>query len=366
MKATLLLVATLASCVAPDLGDTEQAADISARDRFFSLNTAGNAWSRVQSAALSTAFDPFEALDGHDIVKLAAERNADGRLSLFAIGGDGALYGRYQTAYGGGWNPDGWGSFGGGWIVQVASARNADGRIELFVRNVWGNVFVRHQVAPNGGWNPEGWIPFGGDGLISLAAAARPDGKIEAVAITDNGRMYHRVQLAPSGSWDADWSLVGGANLQSVQLVRGVNGLNAIALDTNGRANVEEAHADATGAWSAFSPIGGLHMASIVTGSLRDGRVEVYGLSLSSASPAYLLAQAKVSYAWNTPFARLPWSQPLDQLALAFDANNNSLPFARGTDGVVYDEVVGPTPGTTTLQSLGGAWQTDLVAIDQQ
>src|SRR3569833_4740574 len=101
MTATLLLVATLASCVAPELGDTEQAADISARDRFFSLNTAGNAWSRVQSAALSTAFDPFEALDGHDIVMLAAERNADGRLSQFVIGGDGALYGRFQTSFGG-------------------------------------------------------------------------------------------------------------------------------------------------------------------------------------------------------------------------------------------------------------------------
>src|SRR4051812_40942361 len=118
MKTPLLLLIALASCVEQNLADTEQSIDSTTRDRFFSLNTAGNAWSRVQTAALSPTFDPFEALDGTGLVKLAAERNADGRISLFAIGGDGALYGRYQTAPGGGWNPDGWSSFGGGWIVQ--------------------------------------------------------------------------------------------------------------------------------------------------------------------------------------------------------------------------------------------------------
>lgn len=372
MKTQLLLLSALvasASCIdqTQGLAETDQSIDSATRDRFFSLNTAGNAWSRVQSAPLSSSFDPFEALDGHDIVKLAAERNADGRLNLFAIGGDGVLYGRYQTAIGGGWNPDGWGSFGGGYINQVVTARNADGRIEVFVRNIWGNVFVRHQVAPNGGWNPEGWISLGGDGLTSIAAATRPDGRLEVVAITDNGRLYHRVQLAPNGGWDADWSLVGGSSLLSVQLVRGPFGLNAIALDANTGANVEEAHADAAGTWSGFSPIGQTHMAKIVVGTMRDGGLDILGLPQSSASLAYHLPQQAGTHAWSATFVRTSWPQQLEQLAVASDANANMLVFARGSDGVVYDAIQDPrTPVFSALGSLGGAWQTDLVAIDQQ
>ena len=373
MNTTLFLFAALAasaSCIdqGQGLAETDQAIDSNTRDRFFSLNTAGNAWSRVQSAPHSATFDPFEALDGHDIVKLAAERNADGRLSLFAIGGDGVLYGRYQTSVGGGWNPDGWGSFGGGYISQVVTARNADGRIEVFVRNIWGNVFERHQVAPNGGWNSEGWISLGGDGLTAISAATRPDGRIEVVAITDNGRLYHRVQVAANGGgWGADWSLVGGSSLTSVQLVPGANGLNAIALDANAGANVEEAHADAAGTWSAFSPIGRTHMAKIVVGTMHDGGLDILGLPQSSASLAYHLPQLAGTHAWSDTFVRTSWPQQLEQLAVASDANANMLVFARGSDGVVYNAMQDPrTPVFSALASLGGAWQTDLVAIDQE
>jgi len=249
----------------------------------------------------------------------------------------------------------------------VITARNADGRIELFVRNQWGNVFHRYQVTPNGGWNPEGWLPFGGSGLVSIAAATRSDGRLEVVGIGGDGHMYHRVQYVPNSGWDADWSLVGGASLKSVLLVRGAHGLNAIALDTNGGPNVEEAHADAAGVWSGFSTIGGKHMSSIVVGTMHDGRLDILGLPFTSASPTYELSQAKITYAWNIGFSRLAWPQGVDQLAVASDAEDDFLAFARGTDGVVYIAMQAPTAtGWSALQSLGGAWQTDLVAIDQQ
>ncbi|HET9989892.1 MAG TPA: hypothetical protein VFQ65_15275 [Kofleriaceae bacterium] len=350
------------------LAETEQAIDSGARDRFFSLNTAGNAWSRVQSAPLSSTFEPFEALDGNGIVKLAAERNADGRISLFAIGGDGVLYGRYQTSPGGGWNPDGWGSLSGGYIVQVITARNADGRIELFVRNQWGNVFHRFQTAPNAGWNPEGWLPFGGTGLVSIAAATRADGRLEVVGIGGDGHMYHRVQFVPNSGWDADWSIVGGAGLQSVLLVPGATGgLNAIALDSNTGANVEEAHATAAGVWSGFSAIGHMHMAKIAVGTMPNGDLDILGLLSASASLAYQLPQIPITHLWTGTFARMSWPQQLEQLAPASNANGDLVVFARGTDGVVYDAMQDPRSTVwSSLGSLGGAWQADLVAIDQQ
>ena len=365
MKSTLLLLTALAGRLDQNLADTEQAIDTGARDRFFSLNTAGNAWSRVQHAPLDTAFDPFESLGNSGLVKLAAERNADGRLSLFAIGGDGALYGRYQTSPGGGWNPDGWGPFGGAWIVQVITARNADGRIELFVRNTAGNVFHRYQVTPNGGWNPEGWLPFGGNGVVSISAATRSDGRLEVAGIGGDGHMYHRVQYAPGSGWDADWSLVAGSNLKSVALVRSPSGLQAIALDSSTGANVEEAHADALGVWSGFSPIGQTHMASVTVATMYDGRLDILGLP-TAGSRAYQLPQTTTN-SWTGTFAPIGWPQTFDQLATAMNADGFLNIFGRGSDGVVYNAMQDPrSTSWSAMGSLGGAWQTDLVAIDQQ
>ena len=146
------------------------------------------------------------------------------------------------------------------------------------MRNSLGNVFHRFQVVPNGGWNPEGWLPFGGNGLVSIAAATRSDGRLEVAAIGGDGHMYHRVQFVPNSGWDADWSLVAGTSLKSVSLVTTANGLSAIALDASSGSNVEEAHEDTSGTWSGFSPIGHMHMASIVVGRMFDGRLDILGL----------------------------------------------------------------------------------------
>lgn len=39
--------------------------------------------------------------------------NADGRMQLFALGGDGVVYSRYQIEPNGRWNAAGWESLGG-------------------------------------------------------------------------------------------------------------------------------------------------------------------------------------------------------------------------------------------------------------
>ena len=57
--------------------------------------------------------------------------NQDGRLEVFARGGDGAVWHNWQTAPNNGWS--GWDSLGG-WIDRISVAGNADGRLEIFAR----------------------------------------------------------------------------------------------------------------------------------------------------------------------------------------------------------------------------------------
>ena len=61
----------------------------------------------------------------------ARGRNADGRLEIFARGGDGAVWHNWHTAPNNGWS--GWYSLGG-WIDLLEVGPNADGRLEVFAR----------------------------------------------------------------------------------------------------------------------------------------------------------------------------------------------------------------------------------------
>ena len=84
-------------------------------------------------------------------------RNADGRLEIFARGGDGAVWHMWQTAPNNGWS--GWYSLGG-WIDLLKVSSNDDGRMEIFARGGDGAVWHMWQTAPSNGWS--GWNSLGG------------------------------------------------------------------------------------------------------------------------------------------------------------------------------------------------------------
>ncbi|MFT3698428.1 MAG: hypothetical protein QM831_35115 [Kofleriaceae bacterium] len=362
----------MAGCLdqSTDLMDTEQASDSAARDRFFSLNTAGNVWSRVETGAMTQTYAPFEGLDGTGMTKLAAERNQDGRINVFAIGPnpDRALFTKYQTAPGGGWNTNGWQALGGGWIKQLATVQNQDGRIEVFCLNDSGEAFHQYQTTPNGNWS--GWQPFSGLGLRSISAAKRSDGRLEVAAVTDGGQMYHRVQYAPGSGWDADWSYAGGYNLASVQLAVGHAGLVAIGIDqsTSG-ANVHELHEDASFHWSAMSgTLGGslFRISSFSIGTFHDARLSIVGIKQGGIVE---LPQATSTYAWPTDYHSSFDASPFyAQVATARNAANDFVIYARGNDGVMYwfTPAISYFGWDGVLWTLGGAYQTDVVGIDQQ
>ena len=63
----------------------------------------------------------------------------------------------WEQTPGGNWS--GWYSLGG-WIDRLDVAKNADGRLEIFARGGDGALWHKWQTAPNNGWS--GWYSLGG------------------------------------------------------------------------------------------------------------------------------------------------------------------------------------------------------------
>lgn len=90
----------------------------------------------------------------------AMAASADGRLEVFAVGADGALYHKWQTAPNSGWSD--WyshGDPGPGLIPTPAMAASADGRLEVFIVGQDHALYHKWQTAPNNGWSD--WYSHG-------------------------------------------------------------------------------------------------------------------------------------------------------------------------------------------------------------
>jgi hypothetical protein len=132
-------------------------------------------------------------------------RNADGRLELFVVAGDGAVWHRWQTAPNNGWSA--WSSLGsqGGGFADLGVGRNADGRLELFATLQHGSdLWRRCQSAPN-----NGWVPWENRGSVAAGTiqgptlASNADGRLVLFLRTpDNGGLYQLTQKSPNGDWD--------------------------------------------------------------------------------------------------------------------------------------------------------------------
>ncbi|MCR1973127.1 hypothetical protein NSA52_03145 [Clostridium sporogenes] len=88
---------------------------------------------------------------------LSVINNADGRLEVFVIEKDNALWHIWQTAPNNGWSN--WASMGG-WIDQLVVGKNADGRLEVFARGKDYALWHIWKISPSDGWSS--WASLGG------------------------------------------------------------------------------------------------------------------------------------------------------------------------------------------------------------
>ncbi|HXZ03262.1 MAG TPA: hypothetical protein VEH81_00435 [Ktedonobacteraceae bacterium] len=141
-----------------------------------------------------------------------AGENEDGRVEVFIIGSDNALWHRWQTTPGGIWG--GWASLG---KPPSANAffipfvwKNDDGRLEVFTVGTDGALWNLWQVAPNGTWS--NWASLGNPPTATIQSApavgTNKDGRLEAFNICSDGALWHIWQITPGGEWGS-WESLG-------------------------------------------------------------------------------------------------------------------------------------------------------------
>src|SRR5262249_24060241 len=87
----------------------------------------------VQATSGSNVWSGFSSLAGNIIGDPAANRNSDGRIEVFVVQSDHALYHKSETAAGSSTGWTAYSSLGGYVISNPVVAQNSDGRLEVFV-----------------------------------------------------------------------------------------------------------------------------------------------------------------------------------------------------------------------------------------
>lgn len=141
-------------------------------------------------------------------------RNVDGRMEIFAIGNDNALWQKWQLAPNGGWSE--WKTLGvpagdASLTDQFAVGANQDGRQEVFAVGSDGNVWQIWQTAPNGGWSD--WRRLGKPpaeirGPDRITVGNNADRRQELFVMGRDDALWHIWQVAPNAGW-SDWESLG-------------------------------------------------------------------------------------------------------------------------------------------------------------
>jgi hypothetical protein len=256
----------------------------------------------------------------------AVGRNADGRLEVFTVGSDGALWHLWQTTPGGSWSS--WFSSGQPSVVSLqqdlAVVSNADGRLEVFAAGSDGAIWHLWQTAPNGTWSD--WASLGKPstmGLSSPVAGLNADGRIEVFTVPF-GDIWHIWQTSPGGDWSSSWTQL------SDQLIPSKFDGLALGQNADGRLEIFARATDGAlwhlwqtapnGNWSPSASLGSPSAVEFTTpptiGRNLDGRLE--SLIIGNDGALWHLWQTAPNGNWSTwaslgspPNGFTPFSLPI-------------------------------------------------------
>jgi hypothetical protein len=192
----------------------------------FVCTQAHRAWHRWQKSEGSTApwreeWSPFDLPNGEVDGPVVLGRTVMGHLAAFApaiqFGAEEEIWHRWQLAIpGGGWSR--WTSLGrppGGYEPgRPVVASNADGRLEVFMVAGDGAVWHRWQQRAD---DPESWqqpwhnlgSQAGGFAEVDVTMDAR--GRLTLVAVSQSGQdLWQQAQVVPNGGW-GEWAKVATA-----------------------------------------------------------------------------------------------------------------------------------------------------------
>ncbi|GAA2030721.1 hypothetical protein GCM10009839_33140 [Catenulispora yoronensis] len=222
---------------------------------------------------------PFPINAPHEVgAQLAVSRNADGRLELFGVSGDGTVFNSAQAAAGGAVLP--WQQLDlQPWRSVSTGTGAADGKVELFTLDPAGVIWHRAQTAAGtSAYSPSAAL----DGTWSAMAAVNDGSGLMLVASAPTGEVYFRFEDSDnSGGWGS-WRLLPGAsatqlaaeqNAAGVPVIIGVDENGVLFRTTAARANPQTA--------SDFSTPVGLNgnLDSLALTRTADGRLALFGVT---------------------------------------------------------------------------------------
>jgi C1A family cysteine protease len=264
----------------------------------------------------------FQSLGGVLTSRVAVGRNKDGRLEVFGLGTDNALWHIWQLTPNGSWS--GWASLGGVLAGDPCVVANADGRLEVFARGANNALLHIWQTAPNDGWSA--WASLAGIITSDPSAGRNLDGRLEVFARGADGALWHIWQTAPNDGWSG-WGTLG---------VRFI-GDPVVANNKDGRLEVffcglknDLLHIWQTApnnGWSGWASLGGVLTSEPAVARNKDGRLEVFVRGTDAA--CWHVWQTAPNNGWSGWASR--GGILSDGPAVASNADGRLEVFARGT-----------------------------------
>ena len=145
----------------------------------------------------------------------AVARNSDGRLQVFVVGTNNQLYYKTQSSP----NSSTWSS---SWTSQSGTLRggtdpaviaNSDGRLQVFVVGTDNAVYYKTQTSPGSSTWSSSWTSLGGGVKADTgpAVARNTDGRLQAFVLGTNSALYYKSQSSPnSNTWSSSWTTLNG------------------------------------------------------------------------------------------------------------------------------------------------------------
>lgn len=261
----------------------------------FALGGDGAIYAQTQNAPGSESFSGWSYLGGHDLIDVAAAREADGLVLMLAVGADHNVYEQRQSSLNGGFDP--WTWVGGPGVVQIATAVQPSGRVALIGRTPAGEMMFTNQPSVNA--NFLGWTTLDGTQLTDFTLAKNLDGRLELVAIGGNTAVYDKPQAHPDLDW-ANWFAVGQSGVTSVATTLAADGSLDLFMIGSDHQVHRVAQNGPGGGLIGEPAMDGNNFVKVSAEHDLDGRMEVMGLA----------ANGTVYQTWQTspggPWLALP------------------------------------------------------------
>jgi hypothetical protein len=234
----------------------------------------------IQTNSGSNVWSGFGTLGGNVLGDPASTRNSDGRLEVFVVQSDHALYHKSETVAGSSSSWTAYSSLGspGNIIGNPAVSRNSDGRLEVFVIGSDHALYHDSQVIA-GGSTWRGFTKLGGYVISDPVVAQNSDGRLQVFAIGSDRAVWTISQVAPSSSSWSAFSSLGGAianNTKPAAVLNSGGQMQIFVINSNNAVLYKSQVAPGSATWSSYIILGGVVISNPVVATNSDGRLELF------------------------------------------------------------------------------------------